>query len=72
MRLIKKLATSLSDLVEDGLDRVTKVLKDEAMHSFEKNLIMNNEEIEKENEKIKKRKIKRAKRKQLIINENKD
>ena len=46
MRLIKKLATSVSDLLDEGLSRVGKVIKDEALHSLEKNLMMSNEEIE--------------------------
>jgi hypothetical protein len=72
MRLIKKLATSVSDLLDEGLSRIGKVIKDEALHSLEKNLIMSNEEIEKENEKIKKRKVKRSNRKQLINASNKE
>ena len=72
MRLIKKLATSVSDLLDEGLSRVGKVIKDEAMQSLEKNLLISNEEIEKENEKTKKRNIKRSNRKQLIAARNKE
>ena len=71
MRLIKKLATSVSDLLDEGLSRVGKIIKDEALHSLEKNLILSNEEIEKENEKAKKRNAKRSTRKQLISSSNK-
>ena len=72
MRLIKKLATSVSDLLDEGLSRVGKVIKDEAMHSLEKNLLLSNEEIEKENEKTKKRNVKRSNRKRLIAATNKE
>lgn len=72
MRLIKKLATSVSDLLDEGLSRVGKVIKDEALHSLEKNLMMSNEEIEKENEKTKKRKAKRLNRKQLLTTLDKE
>ena len=72
MRLIRKIATSLSDLVDDGFDRISKVIKDEAMHSLEKNLIMSNKEIAKENEKVKKRTAQRVKRKNLISESDKE
>lgn len=71
MRLIRKIATSLSDLVDDGFDRISKVIKDEAMHSLEKNLILSNKELAKENEKVKKRTAQRAKRKKLISESDK-
>ena len=71
MRLVRKIATSLSDLVDDGFDRISKVIKDEAMHSLEKNLILSNKELAKENEKVKKRTAQRAKRKKLISESDK-
>ena len=72
MRLIRKLATSVSDLLDEGLSRVGNIIKDEALHSLAKNLILSNEEIEEENEKTKKRNVKRSNRKRLIAATNKE